>query len=207
VVRAGDTGRAGAARRESRIANIRNERGHSPVLIAQYITNRTPSPSLLAAKPELDLFDAWLRRRHRPGRAAARRDATQINAYLNDGLLSARMAAFFGHPLIGEAAPGARSGRLTGGAHPMRVQPLHAAAAGAHSTPYGCSVDAGAPVNGNRRRLEPLHEAVRQDKPRMTSYLMSHGADPKLQKTKGRARSPGGQGRTQRHVELLKGQP
>src|SRR2546430_12577781 len=59
VVRAGDTGRLQALLTANpSLANARNERGHSPVLIAQYHHKNEAVAVLLAARPELDIFDA-----------------------------------------------------------------------------------------------------------------------------------------------------
>ena len=59
VVRAGDTGRLQALlTADPSLANVRNARGHSPVLIAQYHHKNEAVAVLLAARPELDIFDA-----------------------------------------------------------------------------------------------------------------------------------------------------
>ncbi len=59
VIRAGDATRLAALLAADRsLANARNERGHSTVLIAQYHQKRDLVTMLLAAGPELDIFDA-----------------------------------------------------------------------------------------------------------------------------------------------------
>lgn len=98
VVRAGDTGRLQALLMANPgLANVRNERGHTPVLIAQYRDKHEAVALLLAAEPELDIFDA----------AAVGRTARVAEwLALDPGLLDAKstmgfsplgLAAFFGH--------------------------------------------------------------------------------------------------------------
>jgi ankyrin repeat protein len=98
VIRSGDTGRLQALlRADPGLANVRNERGHTPVLIAQYRDKPEAVALLLAADPELDIFDAAS-----VGRTA--RVAEWLD--LDPGMLEAKstmgfsplgLAAFFGH--------------------------------------------------------------------------------------------------------------
>ncbi len=90
----------------------------------------------------------------------------------------------------------------------MKVQPLHAAAAGRSFEAVKLLVDAGAPVNGKQEKgWAPLHEAVRQGNAEMTQYLVAHGADPKLQNDEGTS-AIGLAAKEERHdiLKLLKGQ-
>src|SRR2546427_10667194 len=80
------------------IVNRRNDKGHSPVLIAQYHHQHDIVALLLAAGPDLDIFDAA------SVGAAARvaevlaRDPSLVNAYSGDGVFPFARAVFFGHP-------------------------------------------------------------------------------------------------------------
>jgi hypothetical protein len=97
VVRAGDTSRLQALlAADPGLASVRNARGHSPVLIAQYHHKQEAVQVLLAARPELDIFDAasvgdrarvaqWLDR-----------DAALLVAKSSDGFSPLELAAFFG---------------------------------------------------------------------------------------------------------------
>ena len=188
VVRAGDTTRLKALlAAEPGLVNTRNERGHSPVLIAQYHHKKDAVAVLLAAGPDLDLFDAASVGDTARVAALLDRDPSQINAYSNDGFYPLGLAAFFGHPetvklLIARGADVKQVAR-----NAMKVQPLHAAVAGRSLEAVRALVEAGAPIDAHQQEgWTPLHEAVHQGNIEMTKYLLAHGADPKLQNEKGK---------------------
>ena len=85
----------------------------------------------------------------------------------------------------------------------MRVQPLHAAAAGRSFQAVKLLVDAGAPVNGRQQEgWTPLQEAVQSGDLEMTCYLLAHGADPRQQNDAGK--SAIGLAAERGNVEILK---
>jgi ankyrin repeat protein len=189
VVRAGDIVRLKALlASQPGLANARNERGHSPVLIAQYHHKAEAVAVLLAAGPDLDLFDAASVGDSARVRELLERDPALVNAYSSDGFYPLGLAAFFGHPetvrvLLSHGADVAHDAR-----NPMRVQALHAGAASKSVEVVQLLVDAGAPVNAQQDKgWTPLHEAVRQGNEAMVRLLLAHGADPKLQNDDGKS--------------------
>jgi uncharacterized protein len=210
VVRAGDTVRLKALLAdEPGLVNIRNERGHSPVLIAQYHHKKEAVAVLLAAGPELDLFDAASVGDTKRVAALLDHDPSQINAYSNDGFYPLGLAAFFGHPetvkfLISRGADLTQVAR-----NPMRVQPLNAAVAGRSIEVVRLLVEAGAPIDPQQQEgWTPLHGAVHQGNVEMTKYLLAHGADLKLQNEKGKnAIGLAADDGNLEILKLLKGQP
>jgi uncharacterized protein len=189
VVRAGDTVRLKALlAAQPGLVNVRNERGHSPVLIAQYHHKKEAVAVLLAAGPELDLFDAASVGQTARVAELLDADPTQVNAYSSDGFYPLGLAAFFGHPdtvrlLLARGADVTQVAR-----NPMRVQPLHAAVAGRSIDAVRQLVQAGAPLDGKQQGgWTPLHAAVHRADMEMTSYLLAHGADPKLQNDEGKS--------------------
>ena len=186
-VRAGDVSRLQALLATNPgLANVRNNRGHSPVLIAQYHRRPEAVAALLAAGPVLDIFDAASVGRTERVAELLDRDPILVNVYSSDGFYPLGLAAFFAYPdtvrlLLSRGADVAQVAR-----NPMKVQPLHAAAAGRSFEAVKLLVDAGAPVNGKQEKgWAPLHEAVRQGNAELVRYLLAHGADPKLQNDEG----------------------
>jgi ankyrin repeat protein len=204
AIRAGDATRLGALLAADRaLVNVRNERGHSPVLIAQYHHRGELVQMLLAAEPELDIFDAAS-----VGNAARiaellDADPSLVNAYSRDGFFPLGLAAFFAHPeavglLLSRGAEVTMVAR-----NPMRIQSLHAAVAGRSFEAVRLLVEAGAPVNAQQQGgFTALHEAANRNDQELARYLMAHGADPRLQNEEGK--SAIGLAAEKGSIELLK---
>ena len=98
VVRAGNTGRLQALLQANPgLASVRNERGHTPVLIAQYRDKPEAVALLLAVEPELDICDASSVGRTARVAEWLDRDPGLLNASSSDGFSPLGLAAFFGH--------------------------------------------------------------------------------------------------------------
>lgn len=98
VVRAGDLERLQSLLRANpSLANTRDARGNTPVLIAQYRDKREAVDVLLAAQPDLDIFDAAAV--GRTARVAECLDANPalLHAQSSLGFSPLALAAFFGH--------------------------------------------------------------------------------------------------------------
>ena len=188
VIRAGDATRLAALLAADRsLVNVRNERGHSPVLIAQYHQRGELVQMLLAAGPELDIFDAASVGRTARVAELLDRDPSLTNAFSGDGFFPLALAAFFGFPetvrlLLARGADASQVAR-----NPMKIQALHSAVTGSFDS-VKLLVEAGAPVNGKQDKgWTPLHEAVNRNDLEMTRYLVAHGADPRLQNDEGKS--------------------
>lgn len=98
AARAGDTGRLQALlRADPGLASARNERGHTPVLIAQYRDKPEAVALLLAAEPALDIFDAASVGRTERVAEWLELDPGLLDAKSTMGFSSLGLAAFFGH--------------------------------------------------------------------------------------------------------------
>src|SRR3990172_3751042 len=103
VIRAGNAERLREILAADRgAAGARNERGHSAVLIAQYHHQKDLVAILLAAEPELDLFDAASVGRVDRVRALLDESPSRISAWSSDGFTALHLAAFFGFPKVVE---------------------------------------------------------------------------------------------------------
>ena len=189
VVRAGDTVRLKALlAAQPALVNARNERGHSAVLIAQYHHKPEAVAVLLAAGPDLDVFDAASVGRTARVAEWLDRDPSLVNAYSSDGFFPLGLAAFFGHPetvrlLLARGADVTQVAK-----NPMRIQALHAAVAGRSREAVQLVVEAGAPINAQQHLgWTALHEVVHQENVELTRYFLAHGADPKAQNDEGKS--------------------
>jgi uncharacterized protein len=187
AIRAGNGGEVRAIlERDPAAVNRRNDRGHSPVLIAQYHHKRDIVQDLLAARPELDVFDACCVGNTERVAAALDADPTLLNAYNSDGFFPLGLAAFFGHPetvklLVARGADLAQVAR-----NPMKIQALHAGAASKNTEVVTLLVAAGAPVGtAQQGGFTPLHAAAMNGDLEMAKALLGKGADPKQPNDKG----------------------
>jgi len=126
--------------------------GVTPVLYAMYRHRFELAKALADAAGALDLAEA-----------AALDDVAQVRS---------RLAA-------GAAVDGRTPDLNSVAANPMRIQPLHAAAAGRHGDVAGLLIDAGAEVNAKQNHgWTPLHSAAANGDGELVDRLVAAGADP-----------------------------
>jgi ankyrin repeat protein len=181
AIRAGDRDRVQALLdTDAELVNQRNERGHSPVLIALYHHKREILSLLLARRPTLDLYDACSVGDTARVRELLEANPSLLNAYTSDGFFPLGLAAFFGQPetvrfLLDRGADVNVVAR-----NPMKVQALHAAAASRKIDTVRMLLEAGAPVNtGQQEGWTALHAAAKHGDVEMARLLLARGADPK----------------------------
>jgi ankyrin repeat protein len=188
AIDAGDAGRvAELLAAEPGLASTRGDDGVSALLRARYRFERTIVDMLLAADPEMDVFDAAAlghqdRLRHRleedPGRAFA---------LAGDGFTALHLASFFGKAEAARILLDAGASVDTYGQNPLANQPLHAAAAGRHIEVCRLLLAAGADVNATQHGgYGPLHEAAQSGDAEMIELFLSAGADPAMTDDEGR---------------------
>jgi len=157
----------------------RDEAGVSALLLARYRFDRAASEALLAADPDLDVFEAAAMGYVDRLRERLVDDPAAVVAFSSDGYTALHLAAFFGKT---EAARillehGALVDAYT--RNPFANQPLHAAAAGRHVEVCRVLIAAGADVNATQHGgYTPLHEAAQHGDVEMSELFLSAGADP-----------------------------
>ena len=189
VIRAGNAARLREIlAQDSAQAGARNERGHSAVLIAQYHKKTDLVGLLLAAEPELDLFDAASVGRVERVMALLDLDPSRLNAWSSDGFTALHLAAFFGHAAVVKLllARGADVNPVA--RNPMKVQPLHSAASERRSEVARLLIASGADVNARQEKgWMPLHAAAKNNDLEMIRLFLDHGADPVAQNDEGKS--------------------
>ena len=180
AVAAGETERVSALLAEdSSLAMARGDDGVSAVLLARYRFDRPTMDALLAADPDLDLFEASAVGRVDRVRVAIDDDRESVRRLSPDGYTALHLAAFFGKPEIARALLDAGAPVDTYTTNDLANQPLHAAAAGRHLEVCRLLLAAGADVNATQHGgYTPLHEAAQHGDIEMVELFLSAGADP-----------------------------
>jgi len=166
---------------EPALAGARDAEGVSALMRARYRFDRAVSDVLLAADPDLDVFEATALGYVDRLRERLEADPAAASAFSTDGFTALHFAAFFGKP---EAAKmlleyGAAVDAYT--RNPFANQPLHAAAAGRHIEVCRVLIAAGADVNATQHGgFTPLHEAAQHGDVEMVELFLSAEADPSL---------------------------
>src|SRR6187200_2907574 len=189
AVAAGDTERVSALLAgDPALVNARGEDGVSAVLLARYRFDRATMDALLAADPDLDIFEGAALGRIDRVRAALDDDPLAVRAFSPDGFTALHLAAFFGKPEIARALLDAGAPVDTYTTNDLANQPLHAAAAGRHLEVCRLLLAAGADVNATQHGgYTPLHEAAQSGDVAMVELFLSAGADPAVLTDDGRS--------------------
>ena len=180
AVAAGDSeGVSALLAEDPSLVNSRGEDGVSAVLLARYRFDRATMDALLAADPDLDIFEGAALGRIDRVRAALDDDPLAVRAFSPDGFTALHLAAFFGKPEIARALLDAGAPVDTYTTNDLANQPVHAAAAGRHLEVCRLLLAAGADVNATQHGgYTPLHEAAQHGDIEMVELFLSAGADP-----------------------------
>lgn len=180
AVQAGDAAAVTALLGEDpALVAARDADGVSALLLARYRFDRPVMDALLAADPEMDVFEAaaygYLDRLVE----RLEEDPTGTAARSPDGFTPLHLAAFFGKAEAVKALleAGAAVDAVT--ANDLANQPLHAAAAGRSIETCRLLLAAGAAVDARQHGgFTPLHGAAQSGDAGMVELFLSAGADP-----------------------------
>ena len=180
AVQAGDAARVAVLVAEDPSqANARDASGVSAILLSRYRSDRAVTEALLAADPDLDVFEASAL--GYADRLAEHLDADggTARSVSADGFTPLHLAAFFGKAEVARRLLDAGADVNAVSQNEMRVQPLHSAAAGRHHEVCRVLLTAGADVDAVQRDgYAPLHAAAQHGDDELVELFLSAGADP-----------------------------
>lgn len=189
AVQAGDRDRvASLLAAEPDLAAVRDANGVSAPLLARYHSHHELVALLLAARPSLDVFAAAGLGEVQRLRELLVADPALAAAFAGDGQTPLGLASFFVQPacvalLLERGADVEAASR-----NPMRVRPLHAAAAGHSLEIVRLLLAAGADPNVRQQAgFTPLQAAALHGDLEMVEVLLDAGADPALRSDDGKS--------------------
>ena len=163
---------------EPALAAARDADGVSALMLSRYRSNRAVTDALLAADPELDVFEAAALGYLDRLRERLDEDPARLSALSADGYTALHFAAFFAKPEAARILLESGAPVDVVAANEMRVQPLHSAAAGHQTEICRLLLAAGADVDARQAGgFTPLHEAGQNGDPEMVELFLSAGAD------------------------------
>jgi ankyrin repeat protein len=153
----------------------------SELLQAVYRGDQAAVDGLLAAEPELDVFEAAALGRVDRLRALLDEDAALANVWAEDGFQPLGLASFFGHADAARLLVERGADVNSASQNEMKVAPLHSAVAEKDSeTRYEIAkllLEHGADPNARQQdEFTPLMAADQQGDGRLRALLVEHGA-------------------------------
>jgi uncharacterized protein len=156
----------------------------SELLQAVYRGDRARAEELLAAKPELDVFEAAAVGKVDRLRELLDDDPSLANAWAEDGYQPLGLASFFGHLEAARFLVERGAEVNSASRNEMKVMPLHSAAAtrdpAARYELAKLLLEHGADPNARQQdEFTPLMAAEAHGDDRLRELLVRHGAEPK----------------------------
>jgi ankyrin repeat protein len=161
------------------LAAARGDDGVSAVLLARYRFDRPMMEVLLAADPELDVFETSALGRLDRLKECLDTAPDGAFAFSPDGFTALHLAAFFGKAEAVRILLDAGASVDTYTRNAFANLPLHAAAAGRHVEICRVLLAAGADVTAKQHGgYTPLREAAQNGDDEMVELFLSAGGDP-----------------------------
>jgi len=169
------------------LARATDKDGVSAVLKAVYYNRKDVADALVAARNDLDIFEASAVGQTQRVADLISKDPSLINSFAADGFYPLGLAVFFKHPETVKVLLNAGADVNTQARNAMKVRPIHAAAAAALIDVARSLIERGADVNARQQAgFTPLHEAAMTGKIEFARLFLDHGADVNARTEDGR---------------------
>jgi ankyrin repeat protein len=161
------------------LAQAKNEKGVSAVLLAAYYRKAEVLAALLATGVELNIFEAAATGQTARVRVLLKQDAALVNAYAPDGFFPLGLAVFFGHQETFDALLSAKADVNAVTKETMKITALHSAVTAKRFEMARELIKRGANVNPSQAEngITPLHEAAANGSIEFAKLLLEHKAN------------------------------
>src|SRR6516162_918646 len=180
AVQSGDAERLKTLLSENRSwAGVRDASGVSALMHALYRQRQDMVDLLRRASLDLDVFEASSLGRADQVKELLQNDPRLAFARSGDGFTALHLAAFFGHESVAGILLEHHADAGAVAENPMKVMPLHSAAAGRNLAIVRALLEHGAPVNARQQKgWTALHAAAQHGDQPMVELLLKYGANP-----------------------------
>jgi ankyrin repeat protein len=169
------------------LRDARDANGVSSVTWSCYVRQAAVRDRLLAAGPELDVFEAAAAGDEPVARRLLAGDPSLTHHFSPDGFTALHLAAFFSQPAIAEALLAAGADPSVHARNATHVAPLHSAAAGHALEVVTLLLDRGADPNARQTQgFTALMSAAEAGDDAMAEKLLARGADSGLKNAEGK---------------------
>jgi ankyrin repeat protein len=204
AVQAGDLEKLrGTLRDDPSLASARDASGVSAVMHALYRRRPDIADLLITANPDLDIFEATAVGNAAKVSEIIKRDPDAGSRWSGDGFTPLHFAAFFGRPEVARDLIRHGADVAAVAKNPMKVTPLHSAAAAHSGKIVRLLVENGAPANARQEGgWTALHEAAQIGDQEMVKTLLEYGADPQVKSDDGK--TPAEMAQAKGHPEIVR---
>jgi len=188
---------------DSSLASSRDSAGVSALMHAFYRRQSQIADLLLSASRDLDIFEATAAGRADKVSEILQNDPAAAKRWSADGFTALHFAAFFARSDIARALIRQGADVAAVANNPMKVTPLHSAAAAHSGEIVRILVENGAPANARQEGgWTALHEAAQIGDKEMVKVLLEYGCDPHARSDDGR--SPAQMAEAKGNQEIVK---
>ncbi len=185
------------------LAASKDSNGVSALMHALYHRRSDLADLLLSAKAELDIFEATASGNAQRVSQILQHDPAAAKSWSADGFTALHFATFFNRPEIARDLIRQGADVASVANNPMKVTPLHSAAAAHSGEIVRLLVENDAPPNVRQEGgWVPLHEAAQIGDKEMVKVLLEYGADPQVRSNNGK--TPAEMAQAKGHDEIVK---